>query len=53
MEASPGAGALTHDHLVRLDAQLVDRRGPAQVRLPGGLDVWRRGDLLRAERNPG
>lgn len=44
-----GAGALTHDHLIRLDAQLVDRAGPAQVRLPGGLDVWRQGDLLSAE----
>lgn len=50
--ASVGAGALTHDHLVRLDAQLVDRHGPAQVRLPGGLDVWRRGGTLRAERRP-
>lgn len=47
--ASLGVGALTHDHLIRLDAQVVDRPGPAQVRLPGGLDVWRRGDLLRAE----
>jgi len=50
--ASTGACALTHDHLVRLDAQLVDRQGPAQVRLPGGLDVWRRGDLLCIEGRP-
>lgn len=47
--ASVGAGALTHDHLVRLDAQLIDRHGPVQVRVPGGLDVWRRGDLLSVE----
>lgn len=50
--AGCGAGALTHDHLVRLDAQLVDRHGPAQVRLPGGLDVWRRGDRLCVEPPP-
>lgn len=46
--AGRGAGALTHDHLVRLDAQLVDGSGPAQVRLPGGVDVRRRGDRLHA-----
>ncbi len=44
--ASAGVGALTHQHLVRLDHQLTDPRGPAQVRLPGGLDVWRRDSLL-------
>ena len=47
--AGMGARSLTHDHLARLDAQLADRHGPAQVRLPGGLDVWRRGDLLTVE----
>ncbi len=46
--AGCGARALTHDHLVRLDAQVVDDAGPAQVRLPGGVDVLRRGDRLHA-----
>lgn len=44
--AAAGAGALTHDHLTRLDQQVTDPRGPAQVRVPGGLDVCRRGPLL-------
>jgi tRNA(Ile)-lysidine synthase len=48
--ASMGVGALTHHHLVRLDGQLIDPHGPAQIRLPGGLDVWRRGDRLCVER---
>lgn len=46
--AGCGARSLTHDHLVRLDAQAVDGPGPAQVRLPGGVDVHRHGDRLRA-----
>jgi tRNA(Ile)-lysidine synthase len=44
--AGCGGGALTHDHLTRLDRQLTDPRGPVQVRVPGGLDVWRRGARL-------
>jgi len=51
--AGAGAGPLTHDHLTRLDRQLTDPRGPAQVRVPGGLDVWRRGGTLRIERAAG
>ncbi|HEY5877621.1 MAG TPA: tRNA lysidine(34) synthetase TilS [Nakamurella sp.] len=51
--AGAGAGPLTHDHLIRLDRQLTDSAGPVQVRLPGGLDVWRRGAFLRVERPPG
>lgn len=46
--AGCGAGALGHDHLIRLDAQLLDGHGPPQVRLPGGVDVRRRGDRLHA-----
>ena len=44
--AGVGAGALTYDHLFRLDRQLTDPGGPVQVRLPGGLDVWRAGPAL-------
>jgi tRNA(Ile)-lysidine synthase len=51
--AGAGAGGLTHDHLTRLDRQLTDPRGPVQVRVPGGLDVWRRGGTLRIERAVG
>jgi tRNA(Ile)-lysidine synthase len=51
--ASVGSGALTHDHLTRLDRQLTDPHGPAQVRVPGGLEVWRRGGTLCVEPPPG
>jgi len=44
--AQSGAGALTHQHLSRMDRQIIDRAGPAQVRIPGGLDVWRTGGTL-------
>ncbi len=46
--AAAGAGALTYDHLQRLDRQLTDPRGPVQVRVPGGLDVWGAGRVLLA-----
>ena len=42
-----GAGPLTFDHLIRMDAQLAARGGPGQVRVPGGLDVLRVGPVLR------
>ncbi len=34
--AAGGAGPLTFDHLSRMTAQVTDRDGPAQVRVPGG-----------------
>ena len=45
--ADGGAGPLTFDHLSRMITQLTDPRGPAQVRIPGGLDVVRIGNSLR------
>ncbi len=45
--AGGGAGPLTFDHLSRMIAQLTDQRGPAQVRIPGGLDVTRAANTLR------
>ena len=45
--ADGGAGPLTFDHLSRMITQLTDPRGPAQVRLPGGVDVVRTGNSLR------
>lgn len=50
--AEAGAGPLTHDHLRRLDGQLTDRRGSAQVRVPGGLDVLRRPAALTVRAVP-
>jgi len=37
--AAGGAGPLSYEHLRRMVSQVVDRRGPAQVRIPGGFDV--------------
>jgi tRNA(Ile)-lysidine synthase len=48
--AVAGAGPLSYDHLCRLDRQLTDQRGPIQVRVPGALDVWRRGPVLSITR---
>jgi len=45
--AAGGGGPLTFDHLTRMITQLTDRRGPAQVRIPGGVDVVRTGNSLR------
>ena len=45
--ARGGAGSLTFDHLTRMITQLTDPRGPAQVRLPGDVDVVRAGNSLR------
>lgn len=45
-----GAGQLTFDHLTRMITQLTDPGGPAQVRIPGGLDVVRTGNTLRLRR---
>ncbi|HYN72135.1 MAG TPA: tRNA lysidine(34) synthetase TilS [Nakamurella sp.] len=45
--ARGGAGPLTFDHLTRMITQLTDPQGPAQVRVPGGLDVVRTGNSLR------
>ena len=45
--ARGGAGPLTFDHLTRMITQLTDPRGPAQVRLPGDVDVVRAGNSLR------
>lgn len=42
-----GAGPLTFDQLGRMTRQVLDPGGPAQVRLPGGWDVVRIGDVLR------
>ena len=42
-----GGGPLTFDHLSRLDRLASDPDGPAQVRIPGGLDVWRSGPRVR------
>ncbi len=44
--AAAGADPLTADHLVRLDALVTGDRQGAAVRLPGGLDAVRRGDLV-------
>ncbi len=41
-----GVGQLTYEHLTRMDHQL-DRSGSPQVRLPGGFDVVKDGQLLR------
>lgn len=43
-----GAAPLTFDHLSRMAGQL-DRKGPVQVRIPGGLDVTRTGNTLSLE----
>ncbi len=40
---------LTADHLYRADDLLLEGRNGAAVRLPGGLDLTRRGDRLRVE----
>jgi len=48
--AAGGAGPLTFDHLSRMVTQLTDAVGPAQVRVPGGLDVTRTGRTLRIGR---
>jgi tRNA(Ile)-lysidine synthase len=42
-----GGGPLTFDHLSRLDRLVSDPHGPAQVRIPGSLDVWRSGPRVR------
>jgi tRNA(Ile)-lysidine synthase len=38
--AAGGAGSLSHEHLQRMVAQVKLRTGPAQVRVPGGFDVF-------------
>lgn len=45
-----GAGQLTFDHLGRMIAQVTDPRGPSQVRVAGGFDVLRVGELLELRR---
>ncbi len=47
-----GAGPLTYEHLSRMDRQL-DRGGSPQVRLPGGFDAIRDGQVLRLHRHGG
>ncbi len=42
-----GAGPLTFRQLGRMKDQVLQRSGPPQVRVPGGLDVIRTGDELR------
>jgi tRNA(Ile)-lysidine synthase len=42
-----GAGPLTFEHLTRMGDAVSDPKGPAQVRIPGGLDVVRTGNTLR------
>jgi len=42
-----GAGPLTFEHLTRMGDAVSDPKGPAQVRIPGGLDVVRTGKTLR------
>ena len=45
--ATAGTGALTFDQLGRMTRQVMDRSGPRQVRVPGGWDVVRVGDVIR------
>lgn len=48
--AAGGAQPLTFEHLTRMDSQLTDPAGAAQVRVPGGFDVLRIGSVLQLRR---
>lgn len=50
--AAGGVGPLTFEHLHRMMRQVIQPSGPPQVRVPGGFDVVRDGDLLRLVRLP-
>ena len=47
--AAGGARPLGHQQLTRMVAQVRDRAGPPQVRISGGLDVVRTGDVVRLQ----
>lgn len=47
-----GARPLTFDQLSRMVGQVTDRRGPPQVRISGGWDVLRAGELLQLKLIP-
>ncbi len=46
-----GAGALDFDQLSRMAAAVADPAGPPQIRVPGGFDVIRAGEVLRLARH--